>query len=178
LLEHFKNLSLDVLFVEYPGYAEDRKLPSQKELLENAKQLYLSLPSDKPIFLYGESLGAAVATHLAMLYPIKGLILQSPFTSVRALAQKIYPFLPIKWIIRYPLEQDQWAKTVNASVLILHGVRDEIVPYEMGKELNTFFRNSRLSSYETKGHNDITLNNPKMFEDVKRFINQTISPSP
>ncbi|MFZ8934286.1 MAG: alpha/beta hydrolase [Bacteriovoracaceae bacterium] len=178
LLEVFKSYSLDIIFAEYPGYAENKNLVGQKKLLENASLLFSSLNSEKPIFLYGESLGSSISTFLASKYSVQGLILQSPFTSLKELAQKIYPFLPVKWFIRYPLEQDKWAATVNAPVLILHGVNDEIVPYEMGQKLSTIFKDSKLVSFDNKAHNDITLNNPKLFEEVSRFINRNISTSP
>jgi pimeloyl-ACP methyl ester carboxylesterase len=80
------------------------------------------------LVLFGESLGAAVATRLALERPVAGLVPGSPFTSLADVGAEHYPFLPVRALLRdrFPIRDTLGAVTV--PVIVVAGGADEIVP--------------------------------------------------
>jgi hypothetical protein len=150
----------DVLLFDYGGYGRSRGRPGERETYADARAARAALLAregvDPARTLYlGESLGAAVALDLAVAQPPAGLILQSPFTSVRDIARVHYPWVP------RPLVPDAYPSLqritgLRAPLLILHGARDSVVPLMHGEEL---FRAApepkRLEVFPDAGHNDM-----------------------
>jgi len=141
--EHLDGMAaegLNVVLLEYRGYGKSSGRPSEAGLYRDADTAYryLSsiLPSEK-IVLFGESLGAAVATDLAIRERTAGLILESAFPSVRHLGQLHYPLVPGFIYNHLSHSYNTLAKIgrLEIPVLFIHGSRDEIVPIAMGEEL-------------------------------------------
>jgi hypothetical protein len=107
------------------------------------------------LLYYGESLGGAVALKLAIEAPPRGLILQSSFTSIRAMGRAVYPFIPPSFVPdAYPsLER---VGRLQAPLLVLHGEEDEIVPFAHGRALHQAAPGpKRLRAFPGVGHNDL-----------------------
>ena len=86
------------------------------------------------LLLLGESLGGAVALELAVAHPPAGLVLQSTFTGIRAMARHHYPVLPRAAVPdAYP--SLRLIAGLRAPLLFLHGDRDEIIPLMYGEAL-------------------------------------------
>ena len=82
---------------------------------------------------FGRSLGAAVTVDLALAHPPRAVVLESPFASVRALANTVLPGAGYLFRTRW----DSLAKVrdLRAPLLVLHGDADEVVPYAQGQAL-------------------------------------------
>src|SRR6266849_6279403 len=80
-------------------------------------------------------IGSRVAVHFAATQQIAGLILESPFTSVAALAQYHYPYIPAALLIWDRFDSLSRIGEVKAPILILHGGRDAIVPDRFSRAL-------------------------------------------
>ena len=97
----------DVAAFHYRGYAPSTGEPSASAILEDAIAIHdhvvASLAPDR-IVAVGLSLGAGPAAHLAARRPIKGLILVTPFDSLRALAREHYPWAPVGLLLRHRME--------------------------------------------------------------------------
>ncbi|MEX1098879.1 MAG: alpha/beta hydrolase, partial [Bacteriovoracaceae bacterium] len=124
---------------EYPGYAEDAPLPDQEQVLTHAMAVYEDIEKEVqnslPVILFGESLGAAVATYVASKKTdVAALVLQTPFASTVKVGKAHYPFLPVKSLLRHTFPAGDWALEINAPVFVFHGTKDEIVPLSLGKE--------------------------------------------
>ena len=143
-VEAFKQLGFDVLMIDYRGYGKsDGAFPNETQLYEDAEATwqyatqYLKLsPSD--IWLYGESLGGAIALDLALNHPeAEALILQSSFTSMTDAVQtnSWYRILPVDALLTQRFESIQKIGELQIPILILHGTDDSIVPVEMGQAL-------------------------------------------
>jgi hypothetical protein len=89
----------------------------------------------KKIFLWGTSLGGAVAVDVATQRPAAGLILESSFSSARDVARKAYPFLPVHFVLRTRLDSFEKIQRIRMPLLMMHGDRDSIIPIELGKKL-------------------------------------------
>jgi len=107
------------------------------------------------VLYLGESLGAAVALELALAYPPAGLILQSPFTSIRDIARVHYPFIPRALVPEAYPSLDR-IPGLRAPLLVLHGARDPIVPLMHGEEIfHAAPEPKRLEVFAHAAHNDL-----------------------
>lgn len=92
-------------------------------------------PSGTRIVYYGQSLGSAVAVELARRSSPDGLILESPFLSIQEMAKVVMPYLPIGALVSTKYDSLSKIGEIHAPLLILHGDRDEVVPYDQGRRL-------------------------------------------
>jgi len=124
---------------------------------------------EKNIILYGESLGTAVAIETAQNKNLAGIILESPFTSMVELAQKYYPFLPVKFLLKDKYETIKKLPNINSPLLVLHGKLDSIVPFSMGKKL---FEKANEPKFKYFIDNDdhMVRYDQKLLNEIKKFI--------
>jgi uncharacterized protein len=122
-------LGMTVLLVDYRGYGGNPGHPSQDGLAADvrAARAYLTGKADRLIY-YGESLGAAVVTALAVEHPPAGLVLRSPFTDLAAVGREHYPFLPVRFLLRDRYPVTDLISRVGAPTVVVYGTADSIVP--------------------------------------------------
>lgn len=157
-LGRIREAGSSVLIIDYRGYGKSEGRPTEAGLYADATAGYRSLvDSGYPaarIFLHGESLGTAVAVDLAAREPCAGLILEAPFPSASDVARRILPVLGPAVIRGF----DSKAKIgrVRARTLIIHGDRDEVIPYELGRALFDAARPPKTFwTVRGAGHNNI-----------------------
>jgi pimeloyl-ACP methyl ester carboxylesterase len=150
----------DVLLFDYRGYGRSPGRAGEEATYADARAAREALLAcdgvDPARLLYlGESLGAAVALELALAHPPAGLILQSPFTSIRDIARVHYPFVPRSLVpAAYP-SLDRIPR-LRAPLLVIHGARDPIVPLMHGEELfHAAPEPKRLEVFPAAAHNDL-----------------------
>ena len=133
-------LDVNVFMIDYRGYGRSGGAVSEKGTYEDAEAAfrYLTGRSDidpKRIVLFGQSLGAAVAADLAGRRDCLAVILEAPFASIRDMARAIYPWLPIGPLIKTRYDVVEKVKKIRAPLLVVHGERDDIVPFEQGRRV-------------------------------------------
>lgn len=144
-----------VLLAEYRGYGASSGSPSETGLLEDARVSHRFVRSrhEGPIGVIGHSLGSGPASALAEAGDVAALLLEAPFVSVLDLAREQFPFLPVTWLLRHPFRNDQRLAKIKAPVLIVHGTRDRVVPFEHGRRLAALGGdNTRFEAIEGAGH--------------------------
>jgi len=135
------DVPLHVFVFDYRGYGQSRGRPSERgtEMDVSAAwetaRMRVGGGEDPPIVLYGRSLGGAVALQAAAKLPVRGVVLESTFTSILELALLRYWWLLPRVACRHPYRSDLRISRVRAPVLAAHSPEDEVVPYEMGKRL-------------------------------------------
>ena len=173
---------ISVFLFDYRGYGRSRGTPSEPGLARDALAAYNVLVEQRGvpperIVLFGESLGAAVAGDLAAQRRCAGLILESPFPSVAAVARAHYG-LPLNWLLRarYPLAER--LPRVHAPVLVLHGDRDDIIPLALGRRVFEAARQPKdWYLIAGAGHNDTFLiGGSAYFDRLAEFIRSLDSP--
>ena len=120
-------------------------------------------------------MGASVAVEMATRYQARALILESPFTSIRAMAKSAYPYLPVGILTSLiQARYDSLSKigNVRTSLMVLHGDIDEIVPIELGRELfDAANEPKRFYAIEGAGHNDTyVIGGHDYFEALGSFV--------
>jgi uncharacterized protein len=150
----------DVLLFDYHGYGRRTGRPGEETTYADARAARDALLArdgvDPARVLYlGESLGAAVGLELALAHPPAGLILQSPFTSVRDIARFHYPYVPRALVPNAYPSLDR-IRELRAPLLVLHGARDRIVPLLHGEEIYAAAPEpKRLEVFPAAAHNDV-----------------------
>ena len=137
--QRFAREGYGVLLVGYRGYGGNPGAPSEAGLFEDARAgldlLRTEGIADGRVVLYGESLGTAVAVHGATRHSVGAIILESPFTSIAALAQYHYPFVPATLLVWDRFDSLSRIAEVRAPLLMLQGGRDAVAPFRFGEAL-------------------------------------------
>jgi len=128
------------LAVYYRGYSGSTGEPSEAGLHEDARAGYDWLIANnyraQDIVIHGFSLGTGVAVRLAAERPARALILEAPFTSIDAVAGEHAPMLASSSsLITDRFASSEWIGRVHMPVLIIHGDRDSVVPFDEGRRL-------------------------------------------
>jgi fermentation-respiration switch protein FrsA (DUF1100 family) len=153
-----------VFLAEFRGYMSLGGTPSYATTKLDAQAAYDYLRDSlganaSRLAYYGHSLGSAVAAELAQKHPPRALVLQSPFSSARAMARLIVsPPVVLAWktISRIHFDTKQVVSSLDVPVSVAHGKRDRVVPFRMGLEVyEAAKRKGQLLEVESAGHNDL-----------------------
>jgi fermentation-respiration switch protein FrsA (DUF1100 family) len=150
----------DVLIMDYRSYGKSTGVISEKNLFDDADLFYkyvLKSYSEDDIIVYGRSLGTTFAAFVASENNPRKLILETPFYNLEEIAKKRFPFLPVKYLLKYRFLSNNYIKSVNCPIVIFHGTKDNIVPYTSGKSLSELVPEDRLTFISIEGgeHNNL-----------------------
>jgi len=173
----FNKLNVNTFIFDYRGYGASSGSPSESGLYLDVKAAYKYLLNDKnipakQILGYGESLGGAVIIDLAAHNEMGGLIIESSFTSVRDIGKRIFPFIPR---FLYKTKYDALSKVADVScpILVFHSPGDEVVPYDLGKQLFEAAPGPKKFINLRGGHNDAFLISEELFiMEINSFLNR------
>ena len=154
----FLSLGFETLHVNYRGYPGSPGTPSEAGLVLDGRAAYaeaLRTHSAERILVYGKSLGGGVAIATLSNHEQQpaGVIIESSFRSVAAVAFRRFPILPTGLLMRNPFDSLKRAPLVTCPALILHSKGDALIPFSHGEALNVALPDSRLVSLEGVEHN-------------------------
>tara|TARA_Y100000741_G_scaffold278171_1_gene217969 strand:+ start:560 stop:1354 length:795 start_codon:yes stop_codon:yes gene_type:complete len=172
-LNEISKLDLNYLIVSYRGFNGNEGSPFENGLYKdaNAAKAWLNKKNinNQDIILYGESLGTAVAVNLATNNDFAGIILESPFTSMIELAKKYYPYIPVKLLLKDKYDTIKKINLITCPILIMHGRKDDIVPFYMGVEI--FDRANKPKSSYFNDYDDHMMDfNKDLINSINSFI--------
>jgi fermentation-respiration switch protein FrsA (DUF1100 family) len=162
-----------LLALSYRGYGRSSGNPSEEGLYIDAQAAVRFLQEQgvqtEDIILYGESLGSAVATELAVKDQFKALILEAPFTSLPDIAQQKYWYIPARFLVKEKYNTLAKIPNIHTPLLIFHGVKDRLVPIENGKKIFKAANYPKdMIVFNEKGHSDF--NDLQLIEELQKFI--------
>jgi len=149
----------DVVAFHYRGYPPSTGSPSAEGLIADAPLVYDSaIERTKPakVVAVGFSIGTGIAAKLSAERQLAGLILVTPFDSLKAVAQAMYPWLPIGPFFEHEIDAATPLENGDVPVAIIAAERDEIIPAKRTSGLRETAANLVYDrTIAGAGHNDI-----------------------
>jgi fermentation-respiration switch protein FrsA (DUF1100 family) len=128
-----------VLAFDYRGYGKSTGRPSERGLYRDVdavvERFWEGARSDVPVVYWGRSLGGSMAAYAATVRAPRGLILESAFPDVRTLMRLSPPMALLSLFSTYRFPAGEFMQRVTAPVLMMHGDRDSVIPFEQGQAL-------------------------------------------
>ncbi|MCP4314701.1 MAG: alpha/beta hydrolase [Hyphomicrobiales bacterium] len=149
----------EVIVFHYRGYGPSTGQPSAAGLLSDSLLIFdhiQELLGSRNIVAVGFSIGSGVAAHLASRRPLAGLILVSPFDSLKALASQHYPWLPVRWLLRHKMDTAKSIPGVTAPTAVIAAEHDTVVSSRRTQVVRQAIPNLVLDlTIMGAGHNDL-----------------------
>lgn len=162
-LDAFRELNFDVVMFDYRGYGKSSgRIESEEQLRCDVGAVwdaYAEQYQGKRVVIAGQSLGTALAAGLGAQLCAQArapdlTLLVSPYTSMRALADELYPWVPGR-VLRYPLHTAQHAVKLKGPLMLVHGDKDELIGIHHSHALVSAVPDARLHCLEGAGHGDV-----------------------
>lgn len=140
-LSIFNKLRFNAIMIDYRGYGQsDGSIKNEEDLYKDAYAAYKYLTETggvhpENIVIWGQSLGAAIAIHLAQNKNISATIVESGFYSMDDMARTTYPFLPTSLLLRFHFPSNERIGNIISPVLVIHSIDDEVIPFSNGQKL-------------------------------------------
>ena len=162
-LDAFREINFDFVAFDYRGYGKSSgRIESEQQLRDDVRRVwsaYASQYEGKRVVIAGQSLGTALAAGLGAYLCAEGrapdlTLLVSPYSSMRALAEELYPWVP-GGVLRYPLHTAQDASRLKGPLMLVHGDKDELIGIHHSRALATAVPAATLHCLEGAGHGDV-----------------------
>ena len=164
-----------VAAVNYRGYGLSEGSPSEEALTEDALVIYdwfakrKDIDADR-IVVFGRSLGSGVAAQLAANRPVRAVVLVSPFDSLRSIARKQYPIVPVSLLLKHPFDSLAHAAGIESPLLVIAGEHDTLIPPKYSRRLHdAWFGPKRWVLLPDSDHNDIHTR-PGYWPAIREFL--------
>ena len=156
-----QSLNYDVVIMDYRTYGKSKGTLSESALHSDGQLFYdyVSRQYDESkIVLYGRSLGTGIVTRLASKNNPQRVILETPYFSLLDIGQRRFPYLPVKWLLKYEFKSYEYVSNISCPIAVFHGTDDEIIPLESGKKLFETIPEGSKEFYLIEGarHNNIS----------------------
>jgi len=177
-IQIFHRLGLDIFIFDYRGYGQSEGKPTEQGTYQDAEAAWRYLTEERQvnpskIIVFGRSLGGAVASWLAQRHTPGALILESAFTSLPDIAARLYPYLPVRLLLRFKYNTAEYLGRINCPVLIVHSRNDEIMPFSHGQRLFEMAKEPRKFLEITGTHNDGFITSGKRYEEgLNAFVSE------
>lgn len=169
-----------MLLVGYRGYGGNPGEPTETGLYADGRAhldwLAQQGVGEGGLVLYGESLGAAIATQMAIERKAAALVLEAPFASILLSARARYPLFAFDWLIKDKFANIEKIDKIDMPLFVVHGGRDRVTPQHFGRMLFERAREPKSALWPSDaGHNDLLQFG--MIEAVMRFLEELPPPN-
>lgn len=178
------HLDINVFIFGYRGFGRSEGDPDEQGIQLDAQAAYdevMKKPgvSVESLFVFGRSLGGVFAAHTASKNPAAGLILESTFTNGEEIADHLFGILPLDWFLSSELDTLGAVAELKIPKLFMHGNRDQIIPYTMGRKLYQGAAEPKeFYTIAGAGHNNtFQVGGKAYFDTIKAFITRTLTGS-
>lgn len=133
-------MGLNLFIFDYRGFGQSKGIPTEEGTYRDAKAAWNYLRSERgiaesEIVIMGRSLGGSVGAWLAARKNPAASIIETTFTSAADLGAELYPWLPVRWIIKYDYNTLENIQKINSPIFMSHSRADQVVPYHHSKTL-------------------------------------------
>ena len=174
-----EKLAMNVICPEYPTYGiykeRDVSMGMEEAMLNDARRVmeYCNKTMRykyENVILIGRSMGSGVAVRLATEFRVKGVMLISPFTSIREVA-KLYVGNLIAKMVPDIFKSIDYVSQIKDPLLFIHGREDKLVPYEMSLSLSAKVTEAKKKVFVSKlmTHNRFKLDRD-LFQPIQKFM--------
>jgi pimeloyl-ACP methyl ester carboxylesterase len=177
-----------VFIIDYRGFGNSEGSPTEEGLVLDAIAALEALQGmggvdATKVFLFGRSLGGAVALALAVSRPqlVRALIVENTFLSISDMVDTIFPFFRyLKWLVlRIRWANDELAPQVTCPVLLISGLKDELVPPWHMSRLRDLFKiapSVRFYAVPDGSHNETWhLGGMGYYEEMVKFLSEALA---
>ena len=178
LLHHLK---LNVFIFDYRGFGRSEGDPDEDDIHLDSQAAYDTLLAQPGVtadslIIFGRSLGGPFAAYTATKNPTAGLILESTFTHAVDMADRMIPIYP-GWMVSSELDTQSYASQLKIPKLFIHGTKDTLIPFTMGRELyKAAAEPKEFYAIVGAGHNNTwQVGRREYFDTIKDFISRTVS---
>ena len=161
LNRYHHEFGVSIFAFDYRGYGRSEGSPYEHGVLADghAAQTWLAEKAGiqlSEIVIVGRSLGGAVGVDLASHNGARALVLERTFTKMPEVASRLYPFLPVKMLMKTQFDSARKIGSYKGPLLSSHGTDDQIIPFELGKQLFEIATSENKQFVEEPGlgHND------------------------
>ncbi len=167
----FLKHNLSYIFVEYSGYANDSSKPSQDELFKDSQNIvtFLKTLDYDEVIVVGESLGTGLATYHASISDVDKVILISTFDEFSNVVKRNLMTSVLSGFLYDDYDNVKSLRKFAGDTLIIHGVKDEVMPISLARNLHSKVHGSIFIEVEDAGHNDIFFNTETL-ESMSAFL--------
>ncbi len=164
-----------LLALNYRGYGGNPGNPSEQALCADALAIHgwATRRTDVDatrVVAFGRSLGSGLAVYLAAERPLAGVVLVTPYDSLRAVAQKLYPYAPVALLLKHRFESAERAPRIATPLLVLAAGRDAVVPIRHAHALYERWQGPKTwREFAHAGHNDLDTD-PGYWRAVADFL--------
>ena len=163
------------LLTDYRGYGASPGSPSETKLVADALRWYDHAARElKParVFAFGRSLGSGVAVALASQRRLAGIILVTPYDSLLAVAQRHYPWLPVRWLLKHRFDSIALAPGLEVPMLCLIAGDDELIPPAHAERLYEAWGGSKRKLVLAGAPHGDPDSAPGFWPAIRRFVSE------
>lgn len=155
----FTRYGYDVIMMDYRGFGKSTGKRTEDNMLKDAQFIYLKLKEqygEDKLIVYGRSIGSGFAVRVSSLNNPRFCILDAPYYSFLNISSRYLPWLPIPFLLKYPIRADLWMEKVKCHTYIIHGTKDRIIPISSSEKLAAIApERITLIRIEGGGHNNL-----------------------
>ena len=172
LYRALRETGVAVFAFDYRGYGRSQGRPGEAGtyLDAQAAHQWLVQKGFARIIAYGESLGGGIASELCLREKMRGLILQSTFTSITDIGGEMFPWLPVRRLGHIQYDTHSKLPRLKIPVLILHSRTDQTVPFRHAEKNFTAANEPKLFWEISGDHNDALEERDLFSEGLEKFL--------
>ena len=171
MCEEFAKRGISVFAFDYRGFGRSEGRVSESGIFGDSLAAfdYVRKLGMKKIVLYGESIGGPYAAYVAKKRPeVRAVVIENSFSSLMDLGNALFK---LGWTAPFAMRTTDWLNEAGVPVLVMHGTRDGVIPYALGKKLYDGLRVRKELLTSHAGHCEIPLLDASRYYDtVSRFV--------
>lgn len=180
LAQQFTNRGLRVILAEYPGFGEREGWATVSAALAAGMDDFTHAQKrwSGPYYVAGESFGAGIAAQVASRNPttIHGVLLFTPWDSLKNVVDEKFFGVPVGWLLRKHLDSKQALEAYPGNIGIVAAGADSLIPVSHAQELAKSLPRAVYRELPGAGHNTWPMELTRL--DWDQLMAQMVGPLP